>query len=100
LCPVNPKRFLGPRNGYPTSYAIHSGLRDFGGPVGAVYAPASQTGLLVDGNNNWLKETQPARVARVHAGESANILYLDGRVAGYIPDDYLEEFTYFYERAP
>jgi prepilin-type processing-associated H-X9-DG protein len=39
-------------------------------------------------------------VARVHAGESANILYLDGRVAGYIPDDYLEEFTYFYERAP
>ena len=100
LCPVNPKRFLGPRNGYETSYAIHSGLRDFGGPVSAVYAPASQTGLLVDGNNNWLKESQPQRVARVHPGESANILYLDGRVATYVPDDYLEEFTYFYERAP
>jgi len=101
LCPANSKRFVGKKPGHPTSYAIHTGLRDFGGPLsGIVSGPLSKTGLLVDGNNNWLKETQPARVATVHPDKTANILYLDGRVASYKPDDYLEEFIYHYDDEP
>ena len=84
-----------------TSYAIHTGLRDLGGPLSSVvHTPPSGTGLLVDGNSSWLKETQPTRVARIHPDETANVLYVDGHVAAYRPDDYLEEFYYFYMNPP
>ncbi len=87
--------------GVPTSYAIHTGLRDLGGPVERIVsAPLSSVGLLVDGSANWLKSTQPERVDRIHPDLSANILYMDSHVATYVPDDLLEEFDYFYMNPP
>ena len=84
-----------------TSYAIHTGLRDLGGPLSqVVHTPPSGTGLLVDGNASWLKDTQPTRVARIHPNETANLLYVDGHVAAYAPDDLLEEFYYHYMNPP
>lgn len=84
-----------------TSYSIHTGLRSLGGPIRSVaYAPLTRMGLLVDGTHNWLKESQPTRVGRVHPGDTANILYLDWHVATYKPDNYLEEFYYFYMNTP
>lgn len=89
------------RLGGVTSYAIHTGLRDLGGPIRRVlYTPLTKTGLLVDGTANWIKDTQPTRVAKVHPKESANILYLDWHVASYQPDGNLEEFFYFYMNPP
>jgi prepilin-type N-terminal cleavage/methylation domain-containing protein/prepilin-type processing-associated H-X9-DG protein len=99
-CRSNPFVCTG-KYGYATSYAIHTGLRDWGGPLRSVaYAIPTKTGLLVDGTASWLKETQPERVARVHGGGTANILYLDWHVAVYQPDTYLEEFYYFYMNPP
>ena len=100
LCPVS-KVILRGRLGVPTSYAIHTGLRDLGGPVSSIAsAPLSSVGLLVDGTSSWLKETQPNRVDRIHPDQSANILYVDGHVGTYQPDAYLEEFLYFYMVPP
>ena len=100
-CPANKNKWPGKRKGPETNYAIHTGLRDWGGPVNNVfYAPPSSMGLLVDGMSTWLKETQPDRVAKVHPDESANILFLDGHVARYQPDAYLEEFYYWYDENP
>lgn len=89
------------RLGVSTSYAIHTGLRDLGGPVESIVnAPLSAVGLLVDGKSSWLKSTQPERVDRIHPDASANILYMDNHVAAYVPDDLLEEFEYFYMNPP
>ena len=87
--------------GVATSYAIHTGLRDLGGPIPNIRrAPLSKTGLLVDGVSSWLKETQPSRVAPLHPDDSGNALFVDWHVASYKPDDYLEEFYYFYDQLP
>lgn len=100
LCPSSIVVMKG-KLGVATSYAIHTGLRDLGGPVSRIVnAPLSEVGLLVDGTSSWLKETQPTRVDRIHPNRTANILYMDGHVATYLPDDYLEEFDYFYMIAP
>lgn len=99
-CPANGFTVTG-KLGVPTTYAIHAGLRDYGGPLRLLnYRPAAQTGLLVDGAANWLKETQPERAARVHPDGTANLLYVDFHVETYKPDSYLEEFYYFYWNNP
>lgn len=95
-CPVSALVMTG-RLGVATTYAIHTGLRDLGGPLSSVvHTPPSDTGLLVDGNASWLKAEQPTRVARIHPDATANILYVDGHVSSYRPDDFLEEFYYHY----
>jgi len=102
ICGANTFRTKGMMKGGPTtSYSIHAGLRDMGGPIASVnYTKPSKTGLLVDGTHNWLKESQPERVARVHRDGSANILYLDGHVDIYVPDGFLDEFFYQYTQTP
>lgn len=83
--------------GIQVNYSIHTGLRYLGGPVRSVsYRSLAQTGLLVDGLGTWIKSIQPERVARVHPGQTANILYLDWHVDSYTPDEELEEFYYWY----
>lgn len=101
ICAANPARFAGTR-GVATSYGIHTGLRDWGGPLARIrFQPPSRTGLLTDGAHNWLKESQPERLARVHPNASANILYVDGHVAAYDPPPGgLPEFHHDYWREP
>jgi prepilin-type N-terminal cleavage/methylation domain-containing protein/prepilin-type processing-associated H-X9-DG protein len=100
LCPASKVEMKGKLGG-ATSYAIHTGLRDLGGPVSSIInAPLSTVGLLVDGTSSWLKSSQPQRVDRIHPNLSANILYMDSHVASYLPDDDLEEFNYFYMNPP
>lgn len=101
LCAANTARFAGTR-GVPTSYAIHTGLRDWGGPLARIrYRPPSRLGLLTDGAHNWLKESQPERLARLHGEGRANLLYVDGHVAGYSPPPGpLLEFYHDYWRDP
>mgnify|MGYP001275760632 FL=1 len=102
LCRLNSHRATQKRPGPPTSYVIHAGLRDRGGPLSAVnYRPFSQTGLLIDGRDNgWLKEDQRNRIGFVHPNNTANILYLDGRVGVFSSNSPMESFFFNYANVP
>ncbi len=103
-CPANPVVFPAGNleNNHLTNYAIHTGLRDYGGPIDRIiYKSPSETGLLTDGAAVWVKSEQPGRVARVHPRESANILYVDGHVSRFTPHEtFMPEFYYFYWHEP
>lgn len=88
ICPANRTRIVSTLNtNLVTSYAINTYLRDypdqypmFRPKISPLFLPApSKVGLLIDGANGWLKETQPDRIAFVHRGD-ANVLFLDGHV--------------------
>lgn len=98
LCRNNSHRAQIIRGGPPTSYVIHAGLRDRGGPLSAVtFRPPSRTGLLIDGRDNgWLKEDQQSRIGFIHPNNTANILYLDGRVASFGTNDDMNVFFFDY----
>lgn len=102
LCRLNNHRAPQKRPGPPTSYVMHAGLRDRGGPLSAVnYRPFSQTGLLIDGRDNgWLKEDQQSRIGFIHPNNSANILYLDGRVGTFSSNSPMEAFFFNYANVP
>lgn len=71
---------------YGVSYWLAEGMATGGTGVTAkrvprpsnVY-PASKVGVLIDSYNNWLRDTQTARVRFAH-GSKANVLYFDGHV--------------------
>lgn len=98
ICPANPTRIASTLNtNLITSYAINTYLRDypdqfpmFRPKISPLYLPApSKVGLLIDGNNGWLKETQPDRIAFVHRGD-ANVLFLDGHVQTLVRDQLVD----------
>ncbi|HMO03366.1 MAG TPA: prepilin-type N-terminal cleavage/methylation domain-containing protein [Kiritimatiellia bacterium] len=102
VCRLNSHRASQKRPGPATSYIIHAGLRDRGGPLSAVnYRPFSQTGLLIDGRENgWLKEDQRTRIGFIHPKDTANILYLDGRVGVFSSNSPMEAFFFNYANVP
>lgn len=82
---------------YGVSYWILDGIVTGGGGVTGKKQPslvnvphASKVGVLIDANSNWLKDSQPDRVAYVHSG-SANILFLDGHVESLAPAQLLDQ---------